>query len=390
MAKAKKSADLALLIGTVKGGFVLEAGRARASWKPSGPFHLGSKVHDFRCDPRDGRTWLLSSTGGHLGPTIYRSTSRGQRWTEATRPPRFGTLAKGRTPERRSGSRGFAVKSAFFLAPGGVRERGVWYCGTSPSGLFRSEDGGRTWSGVAGFNDGVHWWDWTRGGAAGSPDGALLHSILVDPRDAEHLYLSMSSGGTFESFDAGRHWKPLNRGVLADFQPEKYPETGQDPHCVIQHPADPERLYQQNHCGIYRLDRARTDVWERIGERMPRAVGDIGFPVVPHPRDADTVWVFPMDGTRLWPRVSPGGIPAVFRTRDGGRHWQRQARGLPRTGAWWTVLRQAMDSDLERSVGVYFGTTSGEVWASQDEGVRWKRIAEHLPRIQSLRVAYLA
>lgn len=380
----------ALLVGTAKGAFLFLGDRGRRRWRATGPFHLGARVHDFRADPRDGKTLLACATGGHLGPTIFRSANRGARWTEATRPPAFPKLARGRKPARTTGARGFAVKIDFFLASGHARQKGVWYCGTSPAGLFRSEDGGKTWSGVAGFHERPHWWDWTEGGQAASPEGGLLHSIQVDPRDPEHLFVSLSMGGTFESFDGGRHWKPLNRGVVMDWAPASDPEYGHDPHCMIQHPADPDRLYQQNHCGIYRLDRAATDTWERIGRHMPAAVGDIGFPIVGHPTDPDTVWVLPMDGTRLWPRTAPSGRPAVFRTRDGGRRWTRQARGLPRGDAWWTVLRQAFDGDGNaRAPGLFFGTTSGDLWGSTDGGASWFEVTRHLPRILSVRCATL-
>jgi len=210
--------------------------------------------------------------------------------------------------------------------------------------------------------------------------------VLVDPRDPYHLYIGMSSGGVFESSDGGEDWRPLNRGVRADFLPQPDPEYGHDPHCVRMHPLLPDRLYQQNHCGIYRLDRP-AERWQDIGATMPKSVGDIGFPMVLHPRDADTLWVFPMDGSSVWPRVSPGGKPAVYRSVNGGKTWQRHATGLPSTQAWLTVKRQAMTADSGDPVGVFFGTTSGEIWGSRDEGRTWKCLAAHLPHIYAVESA---
>ncbi len=161
-----------------------------------------------------------------------------------------------------------------------------------------------------------------------------------------------------------------------------------DPHCVRLCPSKPNRLYQQNHCGIYRLDRP-SEQWIRIGKNMPKQVGDIGFPMVVHPRDAETAWVFPMDGTRVWPRTSPDGAPAVYVTRDGGEGWRRLDSGLPETQAWWTVKRQAMTADVQEPVGLYFGTTSGELWSSRDEGNRWGCIARSLPEIYAVEAAEL-
>jgi hypothetical protein len=173
--------------------------------------------------------------------------------------------------------------------------------------------------------------------------------------------------------------------VVDGFDPAKI--EFHDPHCV-QFAASPDRLWQQNHCGIYRLDRP-GEVWERVGRAMPEAVGDIGFPITAHPRNADTAWVFPMNGTMVWPRTAPDGKPAAYRTQDAGRTWQRQDKGLPSEQAWWTVKRQAMAVDAFDPVGLYVGNTSGELWMSGDEGENWRVIARHLPEIYAVETAEL-
>ncbi len=365
-----------LLVGTRKGAWLLAADAARRTWAITPPMFLGHIVQHLVLDPRDGRTLLLASKTGHLGPTLFRSTDLGVTWTEATQPPKF----------RPGDAHGRSVRTVFWLTPGHPDEPGVWYAGASPQGLFRTADGGDTWDPVDGWNDHPQWGTWAEWpDTEGTPDGSMLHSVLVDPRDAGHLYLGLSGGGVFESTDGGADWHPLNAGCAADFIPTPDPPFGHDPHCVRMHPLDPDRLYQQNHCGIYRLDRP-GDRWDRIGDNMPDAIGDIGFPIELHPRDPDTAWVFPMDGTDVWPRTSPDGRPAVYATRDGGASWSRQDVGLPARG-WFTVKRQAMTTDEHDPVGLYFGTTSGELWTSADEGASWRRIAANLPEIYSVEVA---
>lgn len=365
------TAALEVLVGTRKGLFRLVSDEARRDWRVEGPDFLGQVVNHARVDPRDGRSAVAAVRAGHLGPTVYRSEDRGRSWKECARPPAFPP-----------GGEGESVSHVFWLAAGAASQPGRWYAGTSPQGLFVSEDGGDRWESVRGFNEHPDRRKWIGDAQDAPPDGGTLHSINVDPHDARHLYVGCSAGGVFETRDAGATWSPLNRGCAADFLPDPDAEYGHDPHCLRVHPASGD-VYQQNHCGIYRLDRA-AGKWERIGRNMPADIGDIGFPLVIHPRDPRTLWVFPMDGGTVWPRTSLGGRPAAYRSRDAGATWERQDRGLPREQAWFTVKRQAMCGDTLERPGLYFGTTSGEVWASADEGESWRCIAMHLPHIYSL------
>ncbi|HET8946483.1 MAG TPA: hypothetical protein VFQ07_05835, partial [Candidatus Polarisedimenticolia bacterium] len=376
------SQRVVLFVGTRKGAWILTGDEERRKFRVDGPHFLGCVVNHVVLDPRDRRTLLASAKTGHLGPTVYRSTDLGRTWTEATRPPAFpkapatasdaaaggaggagggdASAGGGAAGESGGGAKARAVEANFWLTPGHLSQPDVWWAGTVPHGLFRSHDAGATWDGIDGFNRNPAGVAWDAPGFFPTPDGAITHSVLIDPRDAEHMYVAMSIGGLFETTDGGVHWSPLNQGVAADFLPDPTVPYGHDPHCVALHPKNPDRLYQANHCGIYRLDRP-GQAWERIGRNMPADIGDIGFPIVLHPRDPDTAWVFPMDGTTVWPRTSPGGRPAVYRTRDAGATWERQDAGLPRAQGWFTVKRQAMTRDTRDPVGLYFGTTSGEI-----------------------------
>jgi photosystem II stability/assembly factor-like uncharacterized protein len=372
---------LLVLVATRKGAWLFHGDARRKAWVADGPHFLGHNISHVQLDPRDGRTLLAAAKTGHLGPTIFRSTDFGKNWKEAQQPPAFAKPSNS-LPAR-------SVDHTFWLTPGHASERDSWYAGTSPQGLFRSEDGGVSWAPLPAVNDDPQLREWMGTVQDGTPDGPKLHSVIVDPRDPSHLYFAMSGGGVHESRDAGQRWSTLIKGLEVVEGFDAASVTFHDPHCVRLCPGHPDRLYQQNHCGIYRLDQP-ADTWQRIGRKMPKRVGDVGFPMVVHPRDADTAWVFPMDGTTVWPRTSPDGRPAAYVTRNAGRTWQRLDQGLPESQAWWTVKRQAMTADTLAAPALYLGTTSGELWLGRDEGARWSNIARHLPEIYAVEVAELA
>ena len=374
----KAQPETLLLVATRKGAWLFHGDAIRRKWHSDGPHFLGHIVNHVVLDPRDGKTLLAATSTGHLGPTVHRSTDFGRTWKEAARPPAFAKAPEGQI--------GRSVKHTFWLAPGHNSEPNVWYAGTSPQGLFRSEDGGNQWEPFGALNDDPQYRSWMGREQDGTPDGPKLHSITIDPRDPMHMYLGMSGGGVHESHDGGRNWAPLPKGldVVEGFNAADM--TFHDPHCIRICPSNPDRLYQQNHCGIYRIDRP-SDEWVRIGRNMPAKVGDIGFPMVVHPRDDRIVWVFPMDGQTVWPRTSPDGKPSVYQTQNAGKTWRRHDQGLPDSQAWWTVKRQAMTADNHDPVGLYFGTTSGELWTSRDEGNSWSNLARHLPEIYAVEAA---
>lgn len=364
---------VSLWIATRKGAFSMESAPSQSPWSMSGPILLGAAVNHIVSDPRDRKTLLMAAHPGHLGPTVYHSTDSGKTWKEASLPPSFPKEENGET-----------VRYTFWLSPGHASEPGVWYAGTCPPALFRTEDGGVTWQSVAGFNKHPMRKEWASIGSGGEiPGGNILHSIQIDPRDPRHMYFGISGGGVFETTDRGANWQPLNKGIVSYFLPDPEAEYGHDPHALRIHPTRPDLLYLQSHTGIYRMEREKA-CWERVGRAMPEAVGDIGFPIVLHPRFSDTAWVFPMDGTDIWPRTSPDGKPAVYRTQDGGKSWSRQDAGFPREHGYFTVKRQAMTADQGDPLGLYLGTTGGQVWGSRDEGQTWVKLAENLPEILAI------
>jgi photosystem II stability/assembly factor-like uncharacterized protein len=250
------------------------------------------------------------------------------------------------------------------------------YVGVEPAGLFVSGDGGESFREVEGLRRHPSRPQWQPGGI-----GLVLHSIVSDPTDVRRLWVGISSVGVFYTEDGGETWSPRNSGTRCDFLPEgeRYPEFGQCVHNLTLAPGCSDRLYQQNHCGMYRSDDGGAS-WRSIENGLPSS---FGFPVAAHPRDADTLFFLPLNGDTKG-RYPPDARAAVWRSRDGGAHWADGRVGLPQSGAYFGVMRQALATDALNPAGVYFGTSNGSVYASRDEGETWECIARDLPAISSV------
>jgi photosystem II stability/assembly factor-like uncharacterized protein len=347
-----------ILLGTKKGAFIAESDTGRRSWSLRGPYCETWPINHLIGDAASG---TLYGAGGNewFGPAIWKSTDFGRTWSHSSEGLAY---AAGEEP----------IKAAWSLATG----NGRLYAGVQPAGLFESDDAGHTWRHVAGLRDHPTRQQWQPGGA-----GLILHSLVLDPDDEERIFVGISAAGVFHSADGGKTWEPRNRGTRADFFPEgqNYPEFGQCVHCLVMAPGMPDRLYQQNHCGMYRSDDGgRT--WQSIEKGLPSS---FGFPAAVHPRDPGTLFLVPLNGD-ISGRYVPEAKAAVWRTRDGGETWQALRNGLPQENVFFGVLRQAMATDRLDPAGVYFGTNSGALYASADVGESWAAIAQHLPTILSV------
>lgn len=347
-----------LLIGTKKGAFILEGDAGRQSWALRGPFCEAWPINHVIADPADG---AIYAAGGNewFGPAVWKSSDRGASWTHSSEGLAY---AAGEDP----------IKSAWSLAPGD----GYLYAGVEPAGLFRSDDGGRTWRHVAGLRDHPSRPDWQPGGG-----GLILHSLVLHPSDPRQIWVAISAAGVFHTADGGASWEPRNRGTRADFLPEgqNYPDYGQCVHNLVMAAGNTELLYQQNHCGMYRSNDGGRQ-WESVEAGLPSS---FGFPVAAHPRDPQTLYLVPLNGD-IAGRYMPEGRTAVWRSRDGGGHWDALRDGLPQENAFFGVLRQAMATDELEPAGVYFGTNGGALFTSADEGDSWRCLASYLPPIYSV------
>jgi photosystem II stability/assembly factor-like uncharacterized protein len=341
-----------LPIGTRKGLFLLR-GDESSRWDVEGPLLPGWSVFHAVVDPRDGM--LYAATNNFVyGATVHRSSDLGKNWerSEEIALPAGSELK---------------LNATWHVEPG--RDSELWL-GGDPGVLFRSDDGGKTWELNRALLEHPTRERWQPGAG-----GMCTHSIqLADGT----MYVAISAAGAFRSEDGGESWTPINKNVAAEFMPETYPEVGQCVHKLLLHPKRPERLWQQNHCGVYRSD-DRGDNWERLdGNGLPTG---FGFPLALDPDDPDVAYVIPEQSQEH--HFSAEGRLGVYRTGDGGASWELMANGLP-DRAWVAVLREGFSYDDE---GLYFGTQNGSVWVSPRGGGRWTEVARDLPPILSVEAA---
>ena len=350
--------SVTLLVGTKRGLFIFESDAARARWRTRGPYLVGREIYHALVDERDGSLWAATDHSV-WGAHIHRSTDRGENWETLEAAPHY--------PDERG------LKAIWFLAPGHASTPQRWYAGIEPAGLFVSDDAGGSWQSVSSLNEHPTNTTWQPAGG-----GLALHSVIVDPHDAQRLYCALSAGGVYRSDDSGASWRALNRGVRADFQPQRFPEAGQCVHKLLLHPLRNERLYQQNHCGTYRSD-DRGESWHEITAGLP---SDFGYALAIDPHDPDGLYVIPEESSHM--RATVDGKLRVFHSRDAGTSWHPLTGGLPQENAFVSILREGMTSDGGQPCGVYFGTSSGHLFASNDAGVNWTMLAGYLPRILSV------
>jgi hypothetical protein len=363
---AHRDGDVLLLVGTMKGAFVFSSGGERGEWRMDGPHFKGETVYSLAFDQRGGRRRMLAGTQSfHWGSVLRASDDFGATWT---------------SPERKNvkfpEESGLALANIWQIRPGPEAEPDLLYCGVEPAALFESRDAGETWGAVEGLLNHEHRPKWMPGGG-----GLCLHTIVLDPANRQRMGVAISTAGFYRTDDGGASWRPRNEGVRAQFLPDKYPEFGQCVHKVVNHPSRPERLFLQNHWGLYRSD-DWGDTWQDIANGVP---SDFGFAMAVHPNDPDTVYIVPLESDEF--RCVPGARMRVYRTQNAGESWEPLTDGLPQHDAYETVLRDAMSTDGHERPGVYFGTRSGKLFGSADAGETWAEISGTLPPIVCVKAA---
>jgi photosystem II stability/assembly factor-like uncharacterized protein len=354
-----------LLAGTEKGLFTLKSDSERNNWSIEGPHLKGWKIFDCQLDRRTDPT--LYAAVGHFiyGPCIHISRDFGKTWNQVENGPQYSKSSQ------------FKLNSIWTIVPGSEKHPNRLYAGVDEAGLFVSDDKGFSWHELTGLSGHETRSEWMPGAG-----GLCCHSVLIDSENPERIWVGISSVGVFRSDDGGSTWEPKNVGIEQIIPNEHFKDIGFCVHSIATDSKDPNKLYQQNHRGVYRSSNG-GDSWERIENGLP---GSFGFPIGIHPHKPDTLFTVPLESDEY--RMPPNGELKVYKTENNGDSWAPFSKGLP-ANCFASVMRQALAIDNLDPCGIYFGTTGGQVFSSNDEGSTWNQLPCQLPRINSLSVVSL-
>ena len=393
-----------VLVGTRKGAFILTADGKRQNWSVEGPYFAGWEIYHLKGSPADPDRIYASQTSSWFGQVIQRSNDGGRTWEQpGSDPSSQGASPDDATPPMPQGeSNKFAYDTSektgrpltthqwydgaqhpweftrvWHLEPS-LTDPDVAYAGVEDAALFRTTDGGESWHELAALRSHNTNEGWMPGAG-----GMCLHTILLDPKDSERIFVAISAAGSFRTEDGGKTWKPINRGLHSDYMPDPTAEIGHCVHRLAMHPSNPDTLFMQKHWDVMRSDDA-GDNWREVSDNLP---SDFGFPIEVHAHEPETIYVVPLKSDSE--RYPPDGKLRVYRSRSGGNEWQALTDGLPQKDCYVNVLRDAMAADSLDPCGIYFGTTGGQVYVSPDGGDHWSSIVRDLPGVLSVEVQTL-
>jgi len=366
-----------VLVGTRKGAFVLSSDGKRESWKVSGPHFAGWEIYHLKGSPANPNRIYASQTSGWFGQLLQRSDDGGTTWEAVGNE--FAYDGPTGTHQWYDGTQHpWEFKRVWHLEPS-LSDPDMVYAGVEDAAMFRSVDGGRSWQELGALRNHPTGPSWAP--AAG---GMGLHTILLDPQHPGRMFAAISAAGVFRSDDAGKSWRPVNRGLRSQHIPDPTAEVGHCVHRIAMHPSRPDVLFMQKHWDVMRSDDG-GESWREVSGNLPT---DFGFPIDVHAHEPETIYVVPIKSDSE--HYPPEGKLRVYRSRSGGDDWEPLTKGLPQSDCYVNVLRDAMAIDSLDRCGVYFGTTGGQVYISADAGDSWRPIVRDLPAVLSVEVQTLA
>ena len=386
-----------ILVGTRKGAFILTSDADRQKWSVDGPHFAGWEIYHMKGSPVDPNRIYASQSSSWFGQIIQRSDDGGKTWSQPGSDGSVAEVPEGGMPQGESNmfvydtsdetgkpltthqwydgtQHPWEFARVWHLEPS-LDDPDTCYAGVEDAALFKTSDGGVSWHELAGLRGHESGPNWMPGAG-----GMCLHTIALDPTNDQRMICAISAAGAFRSDDGGDTWKPINRGLHSEYIPEPTAEVGHCVHHVEIHPSNPNTLFMQKHWDVMRSDDG-GDTWREVSGNLP---SDFGFPIAVHSHDPETIYVVPILSDSL--HYPPEGKLRVYRSRAGGEDWEALTEGLPQEHCYVNVLRDAMAVDKAKPCGVYFGTTGGQVYASNDEGDSWVAVVRDLPAVLSVEV----